>query len=107
MARPVTVSVPHQLGRAGARRRIEEGFGRLQQQMTGGMGAVLAWQHRWDGDRLHFESGGMLGQKLTGRLDVADDAVRIEIDLPEVLAALADRIAGKLKDTGQKLLERR
>lgn len=106
MAQPVTVSVPHQLGRAEARRRIEEGFGKMQQQMSGGMGAMLAWQQRWDGDRLNFEAGG-LGQKLTGRLDVADDAVRIEIDLPEILAALAERIAGKLKDTGRKLLERR
>lgn len=106
MSRPVTVTIPHQLGRAEARRRIEEGFGRLRGQMTGGIGGMLACTERWEGDRLHFEAG-MLAQKMTGRLDVADESVRIEVDLPEILAALAERIAGKLKDEGRKLLEKR
>lgn len=116
MSRPVTVSVPHKLGQAEARRRIEEGFGQLQEQMTGGpklggpklsaMAAMVSWQRRWEGDCLHFESG-LLGQKLTGRLEVLDDAVRMEIDLPEILAALADKISGKLRDAGRKLLEQR
>lgn len=106
MSRPVTVSVPHQLGRSEARRRAEEGFGDLQRQMTGGLGGMLACQQRWEGDRLHFEAS-MLGQKMTGRLDVADDVLRIEVDLPEMLAALADRITGKLKNEARKLLERR
>jgi hypothetical protein len=93
------------LGREEARRRIEQGFGQIQQQLTGGMG-VVACQQRWEGDRLHFEASA-LGQKMTGRLDVADDALRIEVDLPEILAALAERISGKLKETSGKLLEKR
>jgi putative polyhydroxyalkanoate system protein len=106
MARPVSVNIPHSLGKDEARRRIEEGFGRMRQQMTGGMGAMLAMQERWEGDRLHFE-GGALGQKVSGRLDVLPDAVRIELDLPEILAALADKIAGRVKSEGQKLLEKK
>jgi hypothetical protein len=106
MARPVTVNIPHSLGKEEARRRIEEGFGRMRQQMTGGMGAMISFQERWEGDRLHFEGGG-LGQKLTGRLDVMADSVRIQLDLPEILAALADHITGRLKQEGQKLLEKR
>ena len=105
MAKPVTVSVPHMLGRDEARRRIAEGFGQIQQQMTGGMGVVNC-QQRWEGDRLHFEASA-LGQKMTGRLDVSEDSLGIEIDLPEILAALADRIAGKLKETSRKLLEKK
>jgi len=107
MARPVAVTIPHSLGKAEARRRIEEGFGRMRQQMTGGMGAMmLSFQDRWEGDRLHFDGGG-LGQKMSGRLDVRDDAVAIEIDLPEILAAIADKITGRLKTEGQKLLEKK
>jgi hypothetical protein len=106
MPRPVTVNIPHKLGREEARRRIAEGFGRMRQQMIGGVGAMLSCQERWEGDRLHFEAGG-LGQKVTGRLDVMDDSVRIELDLPEMLAALADKISGKLKTEGQKLLEKK
>ena len=106
MARPVTVSIPHTLGKDEARRRIDEGFGKMQQQMIGGIGAMMTCQQHWEGDRLHFEAGG-LGQKATGRLDVMADAVRIELDLPEMLAALADKIAGRLKTEGQKLLEKK
>jgi len=102
----VTVSIPHSLGKDEARRRIEEGFGRMRQQMTGGMGAMLSFQERWEGDRLNFEGGG-LGQKVTGRLDVLPDSVRLEVDLPEILAAIADKIAGKLQTEGQKLLEKK
>lgn len=106
MARPVTVNIPHTLGKDEARRRIEEGFGRMRQQMTGGLGGMLAFQDRWEGDRLHFEGGG-LGQKLTGRLDVMADSVQIQLDLPEILAAIAERIAGRLKQEGRKLLEKK
>lgn len=105
MSRPVTVNVPHQLGRDEARRRIEQGFGQIQSQLTGGMG-MIACHQRWEGDRLQFEANA-LGQKMTGRLDVLADSMRIEVDLPEILAALADRITGKLTETGRKLLEQR
>ena len=104
MSRPVTVSIPHELGWDEARRRLEQGFGRLRQQITGGMIGMLACYERWEGDRLHFEAGA-LGQKITGRLEVSENSVRIEGDLPEILAALAEQIAGKLKDEGRKLLE--
>jgi hypothetical protein len=105
VSRPVIVNVPHNLGREEARRRIENGFGQLQQQLTGGMGMVSC-QQRWEANRLHFEASA-LGQKMSGRLDVKDDALSIEVDLPEILAALADRIAGKLKETSGKLLEKK
>jgi hypothetical protein len=106
MANSITVRIPHSLGQQEARRRIEEGFGRMRTQMTGGMGAMLTFQERWEGDRLHFEASG-LGQKLTGRLDVAADVVQIELDLPEFLAAIASRISERLKTEGQKLLEKK
>jgi hypothetical protein len=106
MGRPVRVNLPHSLGKDEARQRIEQGFGRMRQQMTGGLSAMLAFQERWEGDRLHFEATS-LGQKLAGRLDVRADDVEIEVDLPEILAAIADRIKDKLKQEGQKLLEKR
>ena len=72
--------------------------------MTGGIGAMLICRERWEGDRLYSEAG-TLGQKIAGRLDVLDDSVKIEVDLPTILAALAERIAGRLKSEGQKLLK--
>ncbi len=106
MAKPITVNLPHKLGRAEARRRIEDGFGKMRSQFGGGMGAMFSFQENWEGDRLLFEGGG-LGQKISGRLDVRDDSVEIQVDLPEMLAAIADRITGTLKQEGQKLLEKK
>jgi len=106
VAQPVTVNIPHNLGKDEARRRIEDGFGRMRQQMTGGLTGMVAFQERWEGDRLHFE-GGVLGQKMTGRLDVFADSVQLQLDLPEILAALAERITGRLRTEGQKLLEKK
>jgi hypothetical protein len=110
MARPISVSIPHNLGKAEARKRIETGFGQMRQNMLGGtagmLGKMFTIQDHWEGDQLQFEGAGM-GQKLTGRLDVREDAVQIQIDLPDMLAAIADKITGALKTEGQKLLEKK
>jgi hypothetical protein len=106
VSRPVSVNVPHKLGRDEARRRIEQGFGQIQQQLTGGMAGMVACQQRWEGNRLYFEASS-LGQKMTGRLEVSDDSLHIEVDLPEILAMLAERTTGKLKETTRGLLEKK
>jgi hypothetical protein len=103
MARPISVTIPHTLGLDEARRRIDESFGNLQAQMTGGMLGLVSFQRNWNGNQLNF-SGGGLGQKITGRLDVQADAVHIQLDLPEFLAAIAERITGRLQQETKKLL---
>ena len=109
LPRPVSISISHQLGKAEARRRIAGGFGKLKTQLSGGgmAGAMLSINERWEeNDRLVFE-GGALGQRLRGHLDVLDDAVIIELYLPNLLAALAEKIAGNVKKEGQRLLTKR
>ena len=49
MSRPISMNVPHNLGKEEAHRRLDEGFGGIQQQMTGGMGGMLAFKRSWDG----------------------------------------------------------
>ena len=105
MARPVTVNIPHKLGKEEARKRLVEGFGRMRDQLTGGLGGLVKFQDRWEGDRLHFE-GSAIGQRITGRVDVLEDSVQMQIDLPEMLAAIADRIIPRFQQEGQKLLEK-
>ena len=67
---------------------------------------MLSFNERWEGDRLVFEGGG-LGQKMTGRVDVGEDSVVMEVDLPEMLATLAESVMGRLKQEGTKLLEKK
>ena len=62
MSTPISISIPHQLGRIEARRRIETGFVKLIQQLPGGTGTA---SQRWDGDRLTFHVSG-LGQAASG-----------------------------------------
>ncbi|MBK1623910.1 MULTISPECIES: polyhydroxyalkanoic acid system family protein [Hyphomicrobiales] len=104
MSTPVTVNIPHKLGREEAKRRLEKGFDRVRDDM--GIGRVLQFEERWEGERLYFDAATM-GQKISGRVDVFEEVVRIEVDLPWFLAAIADKVQGRLKKTGTLLLEKK
>ncbi|GAM97615.1 hypothetical protein U91I_01242 [alpha proteobacterium U9-1i] len=104
MAQPISITIPHRLGKAEARARIVGGFDRLKSQITAAH--IANFTQGWDGDRLTFQAQG-LGQTITGRLDVNETDIRMEIDLPAFLANLADKIAGKLRREGQLLLEKK
>ena len=100
MATPITISIPHQLGRAEARRRIEAGFMKLVQLVPGSAG--VRSQH-WDGDRLTFSVMAM-GQTVSGVMDVLDAAVTMQIELPGVLGVIARGFKDRLQKMGQQLL---
>jgi hypothetical protein len=104
MGRPISVVIPHKLGKTEARRRIQIGFNSIQRNMTAGWGAMISVDERWEGDRLHFGAGG-LGQKISGQLDVLEESVQIEIEAPELLAAIANRILATVKAGTRKLLD--
>ena len=101
MTKPLTVSIPHQLGRAEARRRIETGFARMLQGLPGGSSGD--WSERWEGDRLVF-SVAALAQTVTGFVDVGDAAVTMEIQLPGVLGLIASGFRTRLQKAGHLLL---
>ena len=103
MSKPVVVNIPHDLGRDEARRRLQTGFGRIREQIVG---HALAFEERWEGERLHFKAG-MLGQKVSGRVDVLDKSVRVEVDLPWILATIAEKMQGRIKREGTLLLEKK
>jgi putative polyhydroxyalkanoate system protein len=102
VSKAVTVTIPHELGRAEARRRIEAGFGDLSRHL-GGLGAV---SKSWDGDKLSFSFAAM-GQAISGYVDVADRAIRLEVLLPSLLAMMAGKLKGRLQKEGQLLLEKK
>jgi hypothetical protein len=103
MSTPLAISIPHQLGRAEARRRIETGFANLIGQFPGGVGACT---QRWDGDLLTFSLTGM-GQTISGIVEVLDASVKMEIELPGVLGLLASGLRGRLQKAGQLLLTKK
>lgn len=103
MTKPITVEIPHQLGVAEAKRRLETGFGDFSRHIGGVAGAL---NRTWEGDRLSF-SLQAIGQQVTGFIDVRDTELRIEVLLPGVLGMIAGKIRGRLKKEGQILLEKK
>ncbi|HEX3700045.1 MAG TPA: polyhydroxyalkanoic acid system family protein [Phenylobacterium sp.] len=102
MSRPVTVTIAHDLGTAEAHRRVEAGFGDLSRHL-GGLGSV---SRRWEGERLTF-AFSMMGQAISGAIDVADRVVTVEVLLPTLLAMMAGKLRGRLQQEGQLLLEKK
>lgn len=100
MSKPVVVNIPHELGRAEARRRIDEGVG----QLTAQIGAIGDLEKEWTGDVLHF-SLQAIGQTVSGTIGVDDREVRLEVRLPGIFAMIAGKVKGRLREQGQILLE--
>ena len=61
-------------------------------------------QDAWAGDHMDFQARP-LGQSTTGSVDVTDDQVRLEAQLPWVLAMVANKAKALVKRQGQLMLE--
>ena len=99
----VTVLVDHRLGKTEAVRRLKEGFARANGQLVA---IVAVDQETWEGDTLRFRMRA-LGQTAAGTIQVLDDALRIEISLPWLLAKATERLLPMLRKQTALLLEKK
>lgn len=104
MTKPITITIPHQLGRDEARRRIAEGFQKIGGQF--GASAAKAMKTSWEGDRMVFSVKAM-GQSVTGHVDVSDAVVAMEVMLPAMLAMMAAAVKDRVQHEGQLMLEKK
>lgn len=96
----LTATIPHQLTRAEAKRRIQEQVGVVRQQY----GAVLTnLQETWTGDAMAFSLSAM-GQSISGSLTVDDQAVHLTVALPWLLRMLAETVKPSIEQQGRRLL---
>jgi hypothetical protein len=102
MAAPFVVSIPHNLGRDEARRRLMRGLTRAAASLP----VLTVEDESWDGDRMTFRVRA-LGQAANGHVDVADDHVRLEVVLPWLLQRFAEMARAAIRDRGRLLLEKR
>lgn len=100
MNQPMSIDIPHKLGRAAARARMTKGIGKLTDFVPGS----TVTEHRWDGDTLIFTLEA-LGQRVGARMEVMEDKVHAIFDLPPMLALLGNKVRDALTRGGQKLLE--
>ena len=102
MSAPLVVSIPHQLGRDEATRRLKAGLTRAAASIP----VLKVDEERWDGDRMVFRVRAA-GQTASGHLDVADDHVRLEVTLPWLLQRFAEVAQVAIRNRGQLLLTKR
>jgi hypothetical protein len=103
MSKPLVVSIPHRLGKAEAVRRLKSGLGSARADF----GHVFTVQEEtWVGDTLSFRMSA-LGQAASGIIDVREDHARLEVQLPWLLARIAEKAQGLIRKRGQLLLEKK
>jgi hypothetical protein len=103
MSEPLVVVIPHRLGKDEALRRIKDGLGRAKTEFAW---LIALEQETWTGDRLSFRAAA-LGQHAFGTLDVYEQAVRLEVRLPWLLARFAHAVQRVIGAKGQLMLEKK
>ena len=99
----INLSIPHRLSRGEARMRIQHTLAGLKSQHAAKLAQV---DERWTEDHMDFRLA-VMGQSVTGRVDVRDSSVDLSIDLPWILAMFADKVRGDVQREGTKLLEKK
>ena len=100
MSNALDVDIPHQLGRAEAKRRIAGNTHTLADKIPGGMADVT---ESWDGDVLTLGVGAM-GQNVVATITVGDTKVNCHVDLPPMLAMFKGAIENAFRKHGDELL---
>ena len=101
MSQPIVVTLPHQLGKAEALRRLQASFSDVHSSGPG----LLVFKNQWSGDHLDFRAS-LLGQSTTGTVDVDEDHVRLEVRLPWLLSLLANKAKALVQKQGKLMLEK-
>jgi len=96
----LTMSIPHQLTRAEAKKRIQDGIAQAQQQYGSMLGSI---HQQWNGDILDFGVSAA-GQSINGQLFVEDQVVRLDVALPWMLTMLANPVKRMIEQNARNLL---
>lgn len=86
----------HALSKDEAKRRAEDLAKSMQQKLD------LEW--RWEGDRIVFEAPRGAAKGTKGTVDVSDQDVRVQIDLPLMMRMLKGTVESKVSEKLNQLL---
>jgi hypothetical protein len=99
---PLTIDVPHHLGRDGAKARMQSRVGELASHMPGGMAEVTS---SWTSPYEMALRIGAMGQSIAARLEVEEARVRVHLELPPMLAMFSGMIGNAVREGGARMLE--
>ncbi len=103
MGQPFTASIPHRLGKAEATRRLQVGLSGVRERFSRHISIL---EENWAGDHLNFRIAA-LGQTASGKLQVADDAVHLSVELPFMLDLVARKAKDLIQKQGRLMLEKK
>jgi hypothetical protein len=96
----ITVTVPHNLGVETAKKRLAERIEALQREYVD---KVAQSEVTWAGDVATIRVAA-IGQTATAQMTVLADMVRIEVQLPWLLARLAGKLQGFISQNANDVL---
>lgn len=103
MAKPLTVTLPHELGKAEAKRRLTDGLAYIHSRFGD---KVSITENRWTDDRLSFTVSAMK-QTASGTVDVEERHVTLVVTLPFLLAMVAEKAQSLIRREGTLMLEKK
>lgn len=96
----LSLSIPHQYDRGEAKKRTQEIVAQYRKDLGSTIGHL---DERWNGDTMEFTFVAM-GMPIKGQAQVEDYAVRFEVELPGLLASLANPIKQSIESQARKVL---
>ena len=98
------IALPHDLGREEVRRRLRERSHEIADHIPGGVASVgTAWQGE---DQMQLTVNA-LGQKVVGDIEIFDQQLVLEVELPAALSFVKPVIEGAIRSNATKLLEKK
>jgi hypothetical protein len=104
MTKPLTVTISHDLGKEEVKRRLRTGLGQMRAQITPYVASI---EDEWTDDNTLAFRVRALAQTVTGRIEVLDDAVRVEVLLPAMLSFVGKALGGRIRQQATLLLEKK
>jgi hypothetical protein len=103
MTETLTVLIPHSLGKEEALRRLKSG---IDQAASRFKSAFTVQEETWNDNQLQFRVRA-LGQGVQGRVDVEETQVKLDVELPWLIARLAKNIQRVVQTQGVGILDKK
>ncbi len=100
MSKAIVVTVPHNLGAETAKQRVASHIDQLRKDYVD---KIAHSEIVWTGNRADMRVSA-LGQMTTVQIDVLNDSLRIEVQLPWILSALSGAIQNALTSNARDSL---
>lgn len=101
MTKPMTVDIPHSLGREEAKRRLKTRIGELSNHIPGGAADVRSG---WPSENRMTLDVEAMGQSVSTVLDVEESSIRLQMQLPAMLGFMAGAIEKAIQKKGAEIL---